>query len=139
MNGRSLHLTLGVAHCFTPIRVVSVAHFPGHLFFNSAETRRRTFSLSQSTALLRLSIVKENNKEVIEEIIQEEMEDTPNDELVKEEPSEEVIEEQVVEEPLNNKLTIDDLKKIIYESFPKKITAETYFRTIKQVYDNFDE
>jgi len=134
VNGRSLHLTLGVAHCFTPIRVVSVAHFPGHLFFNSAETRRRTFSLSQSTALLRLSIVKENNEEVIEEIIKEEMEDIPNDEHVNEEPTEDVIEEKVIE-----KLTIDDLKKIIYETIPKKNTAETYFRSIKQVYDNFDE
>ena len=86
-----------------------------------------------------MSIFKDNDEEVIDEIIQEEMEDTPNDELVKEEPSEEVIEEQVVEEPINNKSTIDDLKKIIYESLPKKITAETYFRTIKQVYDNFDE
>ena len=80
---------------------------------------------------LRLSIVKENDKEVIEEIIKEEMED---DEVVKEEPTEDVIEEKVIE-----KLTIDDLKKIIYETIPKKNTAETYFRTIKQVHDNFDE
>ena len=36
-------------------------------------------------------------------------------------------------------MTIDDLKKIIYETIPKKNTAETYFRSIKQVYDNFDE
>ena len=50
VNGRSLHLTLGVAHCFTLIRMVSVAHFPGPFFFNSAESRRRMFSLSQSTA-----------------------------------------------------------------------------------------
>ena len=62
---------------------------------------------------LRLSIVKENDKEVIEEIIKEEMED---DEVVKEEPTEDVIEEKVIE-----KLTIDDLKKIIYETIPKKI------------------
>ena len=81
--------------------------------------------------ILRLSIVKENDKEVIEEIIKEEMED---DEVVKEEPTEDVIEEKVIE-----KLTIDDLKKIIYETIPKKNTAETYFRTIKQVHDNFDE
>jgi len=54
---------------------------------------------------LRLSIVKENDEEVIEEIINEEMED---DEVVNEDVSEEVIEEQVIE-----KLTIDDLKKII--------------------------
>ena len=81
---------------------------------------------------LRLSIVKENDKEVIEEIIKEEMED---DELVKEEANKEpVIEEKVIE-----KLTIDDLKKIIYETIPKKNTAETYFRSVKQVYDNFKD
>ena len=80
---------------------------------------------------LRLSIVKENDKEVIEEIIKEEMED---DEVVKEEPTEDVIEEKVIE-----KLTIDDLKKIIYETIPKKNTAETYFRSVKQVYDNFKD
>ena len=62
---------------------------------------------------LRLSIVKENDKEVIEDIIKEEMED---DEVVNEDVSEEVIEEKVIE-----KLTIDDLKKIIYETIPKKI------------------
>ena len=82
---------------------------------------------------LRLSIVKENDKEVIEEIIyrKEEMED---DEVVKEEPTEDVIEEKVIE-----KLAIDDLKKIIYETIPKKNTAETYFRSVKQVYDNFKD
>ena len=61
---------------------------------------------------LRLSIVKENEEEVIEEIIKEEMEDV---EVVNEEPTEDVIEEKVIE-----KLTIDDLKKIIYEIIPKK-------------------
>ena len=83
---------------------------------------------------LRLSIVKENDEEVIEEIIQEKLDDTPNNKVVNEEVSEEVVEEKVIE-----KLTIDDLKKIIYETIPKKNTAETYFRSIKQVYDNFDE
>jgi len=62
-----------------------------------------------------------------------------NDEVVDEVFEEEVIEEPVVEEPQIEKLTIDDLKKIIYETIPKKNTAETYFRTIKQVHDNFDE
>ena len=80
---------------------------------------------------LRLSIVKENEEEVIEEIIKEEMEDV---EVVNEEPTEDVIEEKVIE-----KLTIDDLKKIIYETIPKKNTAETYFRSVKQVYDNFKD
>ena len=80
---------------------------------------------------MRLSIVKENEEEVIEEIIKEEMEDV---EVVNEEPTEDVIEEKVIE-----KLTIDDLKKIIYETIPKKNTAETYFRSVKQVYDNFKD
>jgi len=80
---------------------------------------------------LRLSIVKENEEEVIEEIIKEEMEDV---EVVNEELTEDVIEEKVIE-----KLTIDDLKKIIYETIPKKNTAETYFRSVKQVYDNFKD
>ena len=84
--------------------------------------------------ILRLSIVKGNDEEVIEEIIQEKLDDTPNNKVVNEEVSEEVVEEKVIE-----KLTIDDLKKIIYETIPKKNTAETYFRTIKQVHDNFDE
>ena len=57
-----------------------------------------------------------------------------DDEVVNEDVSEEVIEEQVIE-----KLTIDDLKKIIQETIPKKNTAETYFRSVKQVYDNFKD
>ena len=61
---------------------------------------------------LRLSIVKENDEEVIEENLKEEMEDN---EHVNDEPTEDVIEEKVIE-----KLTIDDLKKIIYEIIPKK-------------------
>ena len=81
--------------------------------------------------ILRQSIVKGNDEEVIEDIIKEEMED---DEVVNEDVSEEVIEEQVIE-----KLTIDDLKKIIQETIPKKNTAETYFRSVKQVYDNFKD
>ena len=59
-----------------------------------------------------------------------------NDEVFEQEVFEE---ETIVEEPQIEKLTIDDLKKIIYETIPKKNTAETYFRTIKQVHDNFDE
>ena len=61
---------------------------------------------------MRLSIVKENDEEVIEENLKEEMEDN---EHVNDEPTEDVIEEKVIE-----KLTIDDLKKIIYEIIPKK-------------------
>ena len=47
VNGRSLHLTLGVAHCFTLIWVVSVAHFPGHLFL-TAQNHGAECSLSRS-------------------------------------------------------------------------------------------
>ena len=52
---------------------------------------------------------------------------------------EETIAEEVIEEPVNQMLTIVDVKKIIYENIPKKNTAETYFRSVKQVYDNFKE
>ena len=62
-----------------------------------------------------------------------------NDEVIEEVFEEEVIEEPVVEEPQIEKLTIADVKDIIYENIPKKNTAETYFRSVKQVYDNFKE
>jgi integrase len=62
-----------------------------------------------------------------------------NDEVIEEVFEEEVIEEPVVEEPQIKKLTIADVKDIIYENIPKKNTAETYFRSVKQVYDNFKE
>jgi len=68
-----------------------------------------------------------NNDEVIEEVFEEEVIEEP------------VVEEPVVEEPVNKKLTIDDVKNIIDENIPKKNTRETYFRTIKQVHDNFNE
>ena len=44
---------------------------------------------------------------------------------------------EVVQEP--KALTIGEVKKIIYDTIPKANTAETYFRTLKQVYDNFKE
>ena len=71
--------------------------------------------------------IMNNNDEVIEEVFEEEVIEEP------------VVEEPVVEEPVNKKLTIDDVKNIIDENIPKKNTRETYFRTIKQVYDNFNE
>ena len=37
------------------------------------------------------------------------------------------------------KLSIGEVKKVIYDTIPKANTAETYFRTLKQVYDNFKE
>ena len=43
---RSLHLTLGVAHCFTLIRVVFVAHFPVKLF--TAKNHGAGYPLSRS-------------------------------------------------------------------------------------------
>ena len=67
-----------------------------------------------------------NDEEVIEEAFEEEN-------------VEHEVEEPVVEEPVNKKLTIADVKNIIYESIPKKNTRETYFRTIKQVHENFKE
>jgi hypothetical protein len=81
--------------------------------------------------------VMNNNDEVIEEVIEEEVIEEPVvEEPVVEEP---VVEEPVVEEPVNKKLNIDDVKNIIDENIPKKNTAETYFRTIKQVYEHFGE
>ena len=71
--------------------------------------------------------IMNNNDEVIEEVFEEEVIEEP------------VVEEPVVEEPVNKKLTIADVKDIIYENIPKKNTRETYFRTIKQVYDKFKE
>ena len=85
----------------------------------------------------RITIIKDNDEVVVKEVF--EQEENISTEVTEEETSEEVIEEPVVEDQVNNKLTIDDLKKIIYETIPKKNTAETYFRTIKQVHDNFDE
>ena len=69
--------------------------------------------------------VMNNNDEVIEETIVEE--------------NDEVIEQEVVAEQQIKKLTIDDVKNIIDENIPKKNTRETYFRTIKQVYEHFGE
>ena len=70
----------------------------------------------------KLSILKDNH-EVVEEVIQEQ-------------PKAEVIEE-VIQEP--NNLTKGEVKKIIYDNIPKANTADTYFRILKQVYDNFKE
>jgi len=75
--------------------------------------------------------VMNNNDEVIEEVLEVQK--------VDEGVEEEVLEHEVVEEAVNKKLTIEDLKTMIYENIPKKNTAETYFRSVKQVYDNFNE
>ena len=75
--------------------------------------------------------IMNNDEEVIEEAFEEEN--------VEHEVEEPVVEEPVVEEPVNKKLTIADVKNIIYENILKKNTAEMYFRSVKQVYDNFKE
>ena len=62
-----------------------------------------------------------------------------DDEVVVEETIAEEVIEEVIEEPVNQMLTIADVKKIIYDNILKKNTAETYFRSVKQVYDNFKE
>ena len=76
--------------------------------------------------------VMKNNDEVVEEVFEEET-------IVEEVIEEPVVEEPVVEEPASKKLSIEGVKQIIYENIPKKNTRDTYFRTIKQVHDNFDE
>jgi len=76
-------------------------------------------------------LVMKNNDEVVEEVFEEEK--------VEEVIEEQLVEEPVVEEPVNKKLTIADVKKIIYDTIPKKNTAETYFRSVKQVHENFKE
>ena len=79
----------------------------------------------------RLIIIKDND-EVVEEVFAEEH--------VAEKPiADDVIEQQVVAEPAPKKLSIEEVKQIIYENISKKNTAETYFRSVKQVYDNFKE
>ena len=61
VNGRSLHLTLGVAHCFTLIWVVSVAHFPGHLFL-TAQNHGAECSLSRTLPRPSHFIVRDNDQ-----------------------------------------------------------------------------
>ena len=78
--------------------------------------------------------IMNNDEEVIEEAFEEENVEHEVKEPVVEEP---VVEEPVVEEPVNKKLTIADVKNIIYNTIPKKNTAETYFRSVKQVHENF--
>jgi len=82
----------------------------------------------------RLTIVKNENKEVVtNEVV---MEDVVMVEVVKEEI---VVEDEgeVEVEPASKKIMIEEVKHIIYENIPKKNTRDTYFRTIKQVYNNF--
>jgi integrase len=79
-----------------------------------------------------------NNDEVV---VEEVFEEQKVEEVVELEVFEEVIaepSEKVIEEPVNKKLTIADVKNIIYENISKN-TAETYFRSVKQVHDNFKE
>ena len=80
--------------------------------------------------------VMNKNDEVIEEVFQEQkIEEGVEHEVVEHE----VLEHEVVAEPVNKNLTIADVKNIIYNTIPKKNTAETYFRSVKQVHENFKE
>ena len=74
----------------------------------------------------KLRIIKDNH-EIIEEVIEEQ----PKEEVIEETP------EEVIQG--TKKLSIGEVKKIIYDTIPKANTADTYFRTLKQVYDNFKE
>ena len=81
--------------------------------------------------IFKITVMK-NNDEVVEEVFEEET-------IVEEVIEEPVVEEPVVEEPASKKLSIEGVKQIIYENIPKKNTRDTYFRTIKQVHENFKE
>jgi len=85
----------------------------------------------------RITIIKDNDEVVVKEVF--EQEENISTEVTEEEPREEEIEEKTNKEAVNNKLTIEDVKTMIYDNIPKKNTAETYFRSVKQVYDNFKE
>ena len=65
----------------------------------------------------RLTIIKDND-EVVEEVFKEQK--------VEEVVEQVIVEQEVVAEPVNKKLTIADVKNIIYENILKKNTAETY-------------
>ena len=63
----------------------------------------------------RLTIAKDDN-EVVQEVFEQEKEETIADE---------VVEENVIEEePLIKELTIDDVKKIIYDTITKELELE---------------
>ena len=62
--------------------------------------------------IFKITIMNNDGEEVIEVF---------EEEKVEHEVEEPVVEEPVVEEPVNKKLTIADVKNIIYESIPKKI------------------
>ena len=81
----------------------------------------------------KLRIIKDN-QEIVEEVIEEQ----PKEAVIEEQPNEAVIEEQPKKEVIQGPkpLTIELAKKMIYDNIPKANTAETYFRTLKQVYDN---
>ena len=83
--------------------------------------------------IFKITIMNNDGEEVIEVFEEQKVAE------VVAETTEEVVQQEVNEEPINKKLTIADVKNIIYESIPKKNTRETYFRTIKQVHENFKE
>ena len=83
--------------------------------------------------IFKITIMNNDGEEVIEVFEEQKVAE------VVAETTEEVVQQEVNEEPINKKLTIADVKNIIYENIPKKNTAETYFRSVKQVHDNFKE
>ena len=83
--------------------------------------------------IFKITIMNNDGEEVIEVFEEQKVAE------VVAETTEEVVQQEVNEEPINKKLTIADVKNIIYENILKKNTAETYFRSVKQVYDKFKE
>ena len=65
--------------------------------------------------IFKITIMNNDGEEVIEVFEEQKVAE------VVAETTEEVVQQEVNEEPINKKLTIADVKKIIYESIPKKI------------------
>ena len=83
----------------------------------------------------KLRIIKDN-QEIVEEVIEEKpINDVLEDAIEEETPEEQ--KEEVLQEP--KKISIGEVKKIIYDNIPKANTAETYFRTLKQAHYTLKE
>ena len=83
----------------------------------------------------KLRIIKDN-QEIVEEVIEEKpINDVLEDAIEEETPEKQ--KEEVLQEP--KKISIGEVKKIIYDNIPKANTAETYFRTLKQAYYTLKE
>ena len=66
--------------------------------------------------IFNITVMKNNGEEVIEVFEEQKVEEVVEHEVVEQE----VVEQEVVVEPVNKKLTIADVKNIIYENIPKK-------------------